>query len=82
MDETVYFVAVPYDLTDRGLIAGQQFKCISPVTAIEHAKQMWKTFGHAGAAAFVRTGYPATRTTLLRTYGLVPDDLDDDQSYD
>jgi len=80
MDEIIHFVAVPYDLTDQGLVEGQQFKCITPATAIEHAKQMWKIFGHAGAAAFVRTGYPETRTTVLRTFGVVPNDLDDEQS--
>jgi hypothetical protein len=36
---------------------------------------LWKTFGHAGAAAIVRTGHPETRTTILRTYGIVPDGL-------
>jgi hypothetical protein len=34
---------------------------------------LWKVFGHTGAVAFVRTGYPVSRTTVLRTFGSVPD---------
>ena len=75
MDEITHFVAVPYDPTDHGLVAGAQLKCANPSSAIEHAKHLWKTFGHIGAAAIVRTGYPDTRTTVLRTFGTVPDDL-------
>lgn len=75
MGDIVQFVAVPFDLTDRGLVAGEPFKCASPSAAIEHARGYWKTFGHAGAAALVRSGYPAINTTVLRTFGNVPDDL-------
>jgi hypothetical protein len=75
MDGIVHFVAVPFDLTDKGLIAGEPFKCASPNAAIERAKGYWKTFGHAGAVAFVRSGYPVTRTTILRTFGNVPENL-------
>ena len=32
--------------------------------------------GHAGAAAFVRTGYPESRITVLRTFGSVPEDFE------
>lgn len=73
MSEIVHFVAVPFDLTDEGLVAGEAFKCASPGAAIERAKGYWKTLGHAGAAAFVRSGYPVTSTTVLRTFGNVPD---------
>jgi len=75
MGDIVHFVAVPFDLTDKGLVAGEPFKCASPAAAIETAKGYWKTFGHAGAAAFVRAGYPATHITVLRTFGNVPDDF-------
>ena len=75
MGDIVQFVAVPFDLTDKGLVAGEPFKCASPNTAIEHAKGYWKMLGHAGAAAFVRSGYPVTSTTVLRTFGSVPDDF-------
>ncbi len=75
MGEIVHFVAVPFDQTDEGLVAGEPFKCANPNAAIERAKGYWKTFGHAGAAAFVRSGYPVTSTTVLRTFGNVPDDF-------
>jgi hypothetical protein len=52
-------VAMAFDLTDHGLVAGEPLKCRSPAAAIERAKGLWKVFGHTGAVAFVRTGYPA-----------------------
>lgn len=76
MDEITHFIAVPYDRADRELVPGQQIKCIDPASAIEHAKHLWKSFGHAGAAAIVRTGHPETTATVLRTFGMVPDDLE------
>ena len=75
MGEIVHFVAVPFDLTDKGLVAGEPCKCASPNAAIERAKGYWKTFGHAGAVAFVRSGYPVSSITILRRFGNVPDDL-------
>lgn len=76
MGEVPQFIAVPFDLTDDGLlVAGAPFKCASPASAIERAKGFWQIFGHAGAVALVRTGYPETRTTILRRFGTVPDEL-------
>jgi hypothetical protein len=75
MSEIIQFVAMPFDLTNDGLVAGEPFKCESPASAIERAKAMWKIFCHSGAVAFVRTGYPETRTTILRKFGNLPDDL-------
>ena len=75
MSDIVHFVAVPFDLTDNGLVAGEPFKCASPNAAIERAKGYWKIFGHAGAIAFVRSGYPVATATVLRRFGNVPDDL-------
>jgi hypothetical protein len=75
MGEVTQFVAVPFDLTDEGLVAGEQFKCASPASAIERAKGYWQVFGHAGAVAVVRTGYPDARMTVLRKFGCVPDDV-------
>lgn len=73
MSGIAQFIAVPFDLTDQGLVAGEPFKCATPASAIERAKGYWKVFGHAGAIALVRTGYPETRTTVLRRFGTVPD---------
>jgi hypothetical protein len=75
MGEITHFMAMPFDLTDDGVIAGEPFKCASLASAIERAKSMWTIFGHAGAVAFVRTGYPTARITVLRTFGSVPNDL-------
>jgi hypothetical protein len=75
MGEITQFIAMPIDLTDQGLVAGESFKCASPAAAIERAKGFWKVFGHAGAVALVRTGYPDSTTTVLRRFGSVPDEL-------
>ncbi|WP_342726663.1 hypothetical protein AAFG07_07415 [Bradyrhizobium sp. B097] len=74
MDEITHFIAVPYDRADCHLLPGQQLKCANPSSAIEHAKHMWKVMGHAGAAAIIRGGHPGT--TVLRTYGMVPTDIE------
>jgi hypothetical protein len=73
MGDLAQFIAMPVDLTDDGPVAGEPFKCASPAAAIERAKGYWKVFGHAGAIAFVRTGYPDARTTVLGRFGNVPD---------
>jgi hypothetical protein len=76
MAEITHFIALPFDVSDDGMIAGEPFKCASPAAAIERAQGLWKIFGHAGAVALVRTGYPVTSETVLRTFGQVPDDLE------
>jgi hypothetical protein len=75
MSEIIQFIAIAIDLTNDGLVVGEPFKCADPSSAIDRAKSMWKVFGHSGAVAFVRTGYPETKTTVLRAFGNVPDDL-------
>ncbi len=77
MDEITHFVALPFDVANGDFVAGEPVKCASPMAAIERAKGFWKIFGHAGALAFVRTGYPVTRTTVLRRFGRVPEDFSD-----
>jgi hypothetical protein len=67
---------MPFDFTGHELVAGEQAKCASPAAAIERAQGMWRVLGHAGAAAFVRTGYPESRITVLRTFGSVPEDFE------
>ncbi|UGY17862.1 hypothetical protein [Bradyrhizobium septentrionale] len=80
MEKITHFIALPYDRTDGELVPGQLAKCASPAAAIEHAKHLWKTFGHAGAVAVVRTGHPEAQITVLRTYGTVPNDLQQKRS--
>jgi len=75
MGEVSQFIAMPFDLTEDGLVAGEPFKCASPASAIERAKGYWHVLGHSGAVAFIRTGYSDTRVTVLRTFGSVPDRL-------
>ena len=75
MGEITHFVAMPFDPTSDGLVAGQPDKCAGPSSAINRAKGYWQVLGHAGAVALVRTGYPATKTIVLRTFGNVPEDL-------
>ncbi|HXI08287.1 MAG: hypothetical protein ACRC1G_22390 [Bradyrhizobium sp.] len=67
---------MPFDFAGRELAPGEQVKCASPAAAIERAQGMWRVLGHAGAAALVRTGYPESRTTVLRTFGSVPEDFE------
>jgi hypothetical protein len=75
MSEISQFIAMPFDLTDEGLVAGEPFKCASPVAAIERAKGYWKVLGHSGAIALVRTGYPEPTVTILRRFGSVPESI-------
>ena len=75
MGEISQFIAMPFDFTDDGLVAGEPFKCATPASAIERAKGYWKIFGHSGAVAFVRVGFPVARTTVLRTFGNVPEKM-------
>jgi len=75
MGEITQFIAIPFDLTDDGFVAGEPFKCATPASAIERAKGFWQILGHSGAVAFVRTGYPDAEITILRRFGSVPDEL-------
>jgi hypothetical protein len=76
MAEIVQFIAMPFDQTSDGvLVAGESFKCSTPASAVERARGLWRTLGHAGAIAFVRTGYPESQITVLRKFGAVPEEL-------
>jgi hypothetical protein len=79
MAEITYFVAVPFDVADGGVVVGEPIECLSPAAAIERAQGLWKIPGHTGAVAFSRTGDPATGNfsdaTVLRKFGDVPGDL-------
>src|SRR3954471_2531911 len=55
MAEIIQFMAVPFDYTSDGIVAGEPVRCPSPAAAIEQAQGLWKTFGHAGAIAISRT---------------------------
>ena len=76
ISEITHFIAMPFDFAGRELVSGEPAKCASPAAAIERALGMWRTLGHAGAVALVRAGYPESRTTVLRTFGSVPEDFE------
>ena len=46
-----YFVALPFDATDNGIVAGEPVECPSPAAAVARAQGLWKVLGHAGAVA-------------------------------
>ena len=76
ISEITHFIAIPFDFAGNSLVPGEQAKCANPAAAIERAQGMWRVMGHAGAAAFVRVGYPEGRITVLRTFGAVPEDFE------
>jgi hypothetical protein len=45
MGSTLHFIAMPFDRTEKGLVAGEFFKCKSPESAIERAKGLWQVLG-------------------------------------
>jgi hypothetical protein len=78
MAEITYFMVVPFDYVDNGLVAGEPIRCPSPAAAIQRAQGLWKTFGHAGAIALSRTSdFEAGKFNtkqVLRRFGQVPTD--------
>jgi len=76
MAEITYFMVVPFDYVDDGIVAGEPIRCPSPAAAIERAQGLWKTFGHAGAIAISRTSDFETgkfgAKQVLRQFGQVP----------
>jgi len=78
MTGIAYFMVVPFDYVNDGLVAGEPIGCPSPAAAIQRAQGLWKTFGHAGAVAISRTSdfeigkFEAKQ--VLRRFGQVPTD--------
>jgi hypothetical protein len=76
MTEITYFIAVPFDYAGNDIVAGEPVGCSSPAAAIQHARGLWRTFGHAGAMAVSRTSdfesgkFGASQ--VLRRFGQVP----------
>jgi hypothetical protein len=86
MAEIIHFMALPFDLRDGGLVAGEATACASPTVAIQTAQGQWKVLGHAGAVAFSRASDfeqgKFNRIHVLRCFGMVPDEYaaaNDDQ---
>ena len=78
MAEITYFVALPFDLIDGSLVAGNPVDCADPAVAIQTAQGLWKVFGHVGAVACSRTSDfeegKYKQDHLLRCFGQVPDE--------
>ena len=78
MAEITHFVALAFDLSDGGLVAGEAVDCASPAAAIQTAQGQWKILGHAGAVAFSRTSdFEKAKFNyrhVLRRFGQVPDE--------
>jgi hypothetical protein len=76
-----YFVALPFVRTEEGIAPGQAQEMPNEVAAIRRAEAMSREPEHAGALAFKRSGDPNMGSfgdaTVLRTFGQVPDNLDE-----
>jgi hypothetical protein len=76
MTEITYFIVLPFDYVDDGIVAGEPIRCPNPAAAVQRAQELWKTFGHAGAIAISRTSnfeigkFGAKQ--VLRRFGQVP----------
>jgi hypothetical protein len=76
-----YYVALPFIGTDEGIVPGQPQECPNEGTALLRAEALSRKEGHVGALAFKRTGDPSMGNfgdaVILRTFGLVPENLDE-----
>jgi len=76
-----YYVALPFLRTEVGVAAGQGQECPNEKAAIRRAEVMSREPANGGALAFKRTGDPSmgsfSDATVLKTFGEIPDDLDE-----
>jgi hypothetical protein len=76
-----YYVALPFVQTEGGIAAGQAMECPNEPAALRRAEIMARSPAYVGALAFKRTGDPSLGNfgdaTVLRTFGIVPDNLDE-----
>ena len=79
-----YYVALPFVRTEDGIAPGDAKECPNEPSAVRRAEAMSRNPAHVGALAFKRTGDPNLGSfgdaTLLRTFGSVPDNLDERRS--
>ncbi len=79
MAEVIYFVALPFVVTDDGIAAGEPTECFNPIAVVMRAEALSHKEGHVGAVAFSRTGDPATGdfsdAQVIKKFGDVPGDL-------
>ena len=76
-----YYVALPFVRTEDGSAAGQAQECQSAPEANRKAEAMSRDPANVGALSFMRTGDPSVGSfadaTILKTFGDVPDNLDE-----
>ncbi len=75
-----YCVALPFVKTEDGIAAGEAKECQSAPEANRTAKVMSRNPANVGTLSFMRTGDPSlgsfADTTILKTFGDVPENLD------
>jgi hypothetical protein len=75
MTGIAYFMVVPFDYVDDGVVAGEPIGCPSPAAAIQRAQGLWKTFGQiafSSTSDFEIGKFDAKQ--VLRRFGQVPTD--------
>jgi hypothetical protein len=74
-----YYVALPFVLTDDGLVPGEAIECPSAGTAVLRAEVLSRIQGNVGAVAFCRTCDPDIGVfddaIILKKFGDIPIDL-------
>ena len=76
-----YYVALPFVDSEEGPVPAEAMECPNEGAAILKAEAMSRKEGFVGALAFKRTGEPNQgifgEPTVLKTFGLVPENLDE-----
>jgi hypothetical protein len=76
-----YYVALPFVQHETGIAPGQALECPNEASAIRRAEGMFHQQPNVGALAFKRSGDPNLGNygdaTVLKTFGDVPDHLDE-----
>ena len=76
-----YYVALPFVASEEGPVPAEAQECPNERAALLRAEAMSRKPGNVGALAFKRSGEPNQGTfgepTILRTFGLVPENLDE-----
>ena len=76
-----YYVALPFLRADDAVVPGQGQEMPNERAAVRLAETMSRKPEHVGALAFKRTGDPNignfADATILKSFGEVPDNLDE-----
>jgi hypothetical protein len=76
-----YYVALPFVESEEGPLPAEAQECPNEGTALLRAEAMSRKEQYVGALAFKRSGRPNEgvfgEPTVLRTFGLVPESLDE-----